>query len=135
MKVSWRNNMKKLFAVLLAAVMLACLFTGCKDETEPVDPSGATEAPTEAIATEAPTEETRTADHSAWRVALLTEDGNISDQSVIQAIYEAGQAWCGEHGVAFTYYEPTEQGLEARFKERLEQIKAWKAAQDKNKER
>ena len=29
------------------------------------------------------------------------------------------------------YYEPTEQGLEARFKERLEQIKAWKAAQEK----
>ena len=26
-----------------------------------------------------------------------------------------------------TYYEPTEQGLEARFKTRLEQIKAWKA--------
>ena len=25
------------------------------------------------------------------------------------------------------YYEPTEQGLEGRFKERLEQIKAWKA--------
>ena len=30
-----------------------------------------------------------------------------------------------------TYYEPTEQGLEVRFKERLEQIKAWKAAQKK----
>ena len=29
------------------------------------------------------------------------------------------------------YYEPTEQGLEGRFKERLEQIKAWKAAQEK----
>ena len=28
------------------------------------------------------------------------------------------------------YYEPTEQGLEARFKERLAQIKAWKAAQE-----
>lgn len=28
-----------------------------------------------------------------------------------------------------TYYEPTEQGLEARFKERLESIKAWKAGQ------
>ena len=27
------------------------------------------------------------------------------------------------------YYEPTDQGLEARFKERLESIKAWKAAQ------
>ena len=29
------------------------------------------------------------------------------------------------------YYEPTEQGLESRFKERLAQIKAWKAAQEK----
>ena len=28
------------------------------------------------------------------------------------------------------YYEPTEQGLEGRFKERLESIKAWKAAQE-----
>ena len=30
------------------------------------------------------------------------------------------------------YYEPTDQGLESRFKERLEQIKAWKAAHAKN---
>ena len=30
------------------------------------------------------------------------------------------------------YYEPTEQGLESRFKERLEQIKAWKAAKEKS---
>ena len=29
------------------------------------------------------------------------------------------------------YYEPTDQGLEARFKERLEQIKAWKAEHSK----
>ena len=29
------------------------------------------------------------------------------------------------------YYEPTEQGLEGRFKERLEQIKAWKAEHEK----
>ena len=29
------------------------------------------------------------------------------------------------------YYEPTEQGLERRFKERLEQIKAWKAEHEK----
>ena len=27
-----------------------------------------------------------------------------------------------------TYYRPTEQGLEGRFKARLEQIKAWKDA-------
>ena len=29
------------------------------------------------------------------------------------------------------YYIPTEQGLESRFKDRLEQIKAWKAARKK----
>ncbi len=31
--------------------------------------------------------------------------------------------------VGRAYYRPTDQGLEARFKERLEQIKAWKEAQ------
>lgn len=28
------------------------------------------------------------------------------------------------------YYHPTEQGLEVRFKNRLEQIKAWKKEHD-----
>ena len=32
-----------------------------------------------------------------------------------------------------TYYHPTEEGLEGRFKTRLEEIKAWKRAHAKKK--
>ena len=107
MKAIWRNDMKKLFAVLLAAAVLLCLFAGCREETEPVDASVETTLNTEAP-TEAPTEEIPAANYGKWRVALLTEDGNITDQSAIQAIYEAASAWCEERGAAFTYYAPTE---------------------------
>ena len=31
------------------------------------------------------------------------------------------------------YYRPTEQGLEARYKQRLEEIKAWKKARREEK--
>ena len=31
------------------------------------------------------------------------------------------------------YYQPTDQGLEAKYKERLEQIKAWKQARQEQK--
>lgn len=31
-----------------------------------------------------------------------------------------------------TYYSPTEEGLEGRFKARLEEIKAWKKAHRRN---
>ena len=35
------------------------------------------------------------------------------------------------HGKDRVYYEPTNQGIEQRCKERLEQIKAWKKQQEK----
>ena len=111
--------MKKLFAVLLAAALLVCLFAGCKDEAEPADPTAATELSTEAP-TEAPTETSAAANSGKWRVALLTEDGVIDDQSPVQAIYEAGAAWCGEHGVAFASYAPTETTT-GRFVSMIEQ--------------
>ncbi len=115
--------MKKLFAVLLAAALLVCLFAGCNNETDPADPSAATAAPTEAAATDAPTEATVDADYGAWRVALLTEEGEIDDQSNIQAIYEAGLAWCEARGVAYTYYAPTETTT-GRFNSMVDQAVA-----------
>ena len=108
MKAVFRIKMKKLFAGLLALAVLVSLFAGCSKDTQPADPSATTVTPTEAAATDAPTEATHAADLGAWRVALLTEEGEIDDQSVMQALYEASATWCGERGVAFTYYAPTE---------------------------
>ena len=111
--------MKKILALLLALCMVACLFVGCA-ETEP-EAADTTEAPTEAPAptdepapTEpAPTDEPAT-DYSAWHVAMITDYGDITDQSFNQTTYEAGKAWCEARGVDFTYYKPTGDSTEAR---------------------
>ena len=111
--------MKKILALLLALCMVACLFVGCA-ETEP-EAADTTEAPTEpADTTEAPTEtepadtEEPAVDYSAWHVAMITDYGDITDQSFNQTTYEAGKAWCEARGVDFTYYKPTGDSTEAR---------------------
>ena len=98
--------MKKLLALLLAVAMLACLFAGCKGNTEETDAptDEVTEAPTDEV-TEAPTDEPAPA--AEWRVAMITDYGDITDQSFNQTTYEAGKAWCEARGIDFTYYKPT----------------------------
>ncbi len=100
--------MKKLLALLLAVAMLACLFAGCKGNTEETDAptDEVTEAPTDEV-TEAPTDEPAPAPAAEWRVAMITDYGDITDQSFNQTTYEAGKAWCEKRGIDFTYYKPT----------------------------
>ena len=40
------------------------------------------------------------------RVAMVTDYGDITDQSFNQTTYEACKAWCGANGVDFTYFKP-----------------------------
>ena len=40
------------------------------------------------------------------RVAMITDYGDITDQSFNQTTYEAAKAWCDANGVDFTYYKP-----------------------------
>ena len=40
------------------------------------------------------------------RVAMITDYGDITDQSFNQTTYEAAKAWCDAMGVDFTYYKP-----------------------------
>ena len=104
--------MKKLIALLLALCMVACLFVGCTEEPAPETDAPVTDAPTDAPETDAPeTDAPETdapeVDYSAWRVAMITDYGDITDQSFNQTTYEAGKAWCEARGVDFTYYKPT----------------------------
>ena len=41
-----------------------------------------------------------------WRVAMITDYGDITDQSFNQTTYEAAKAFCDANGVDFTYYKP-----------------------------
>ena len=79
--------MKKFIALLLAAVMALSL-VACGGETAP-----GTET------TEAKTE-------SAYKVAMVTDYGDITDQSFNQTTYEACKAFAEANGYEFSYYKP-----------------------------
>lgn len=48
-------------------------------------------------------------------VAMVTDSGDITDQSFNQTTYEACKAFCDENGVDFNYYKPDGDSDEARI--------------------
>ena len=88
--------MKKFLALILALVMSLSLVAcgGSKTEEKPAE-----EKPAE---TEQPAEEAG-ADFS---VAMITDYGDITDQSFNQTTYEACKAYCDANGVEFSYFKP-----------------------------
>lgn len=114
---------KKLLSALLATAMVASLLVGCGSkeaapaaeatETEEVaeETEEVAEEATEEVAEEA-TEETTA---SEYAVAMITDSGDITDQSFNQATYEACVAFCEANGIDFNYYKPTDDSDEARI--------------------
>ena len=49
---------------------------------------------------------TETPDEPEYKVAMVTDYGDITDQSFNQTTYEACKAFCEANGVKFTYYKP-----------------------------
>ena len=101
---------KKLFAVLMAATMVSSL-VACGD-TAPAT-TDTTETQTEQtteVAAEPAAEETAAeapaAEATDMRVAMVTDYGDITDQSFNQSTYEACKAFGEANGVDFTYYKP-----------------------------
>ena len=43
---------------------------------------------------------------SSYKVAMITDSGDITDQSFNQTTYEACKAFCDKNGIAFTYKKP-----------------------------
>ena len=79
--------MKRVLALILALAMCCVLFVGCgKEET----PSGSGDEPA----------------GSDYKVAMITDYGDITDQSFNQTTYEACKAFCDENNVEFTYKKP-----------------------------
>lgn len=82
----------KIMAVLLAAAMTGS-FAGC----------GSTQNKNAADASE-----------EKMKVAMLTDSGDITDQSFNQMTYEACKAWGKENDIEFNYYKPQSDSDEAR---------------------
>ena len=113
--------MKKILALLLAVVMVlslvACATTEKPDDKAPADTTPADNTPAEqpeetpAEQPEQP-EETpaeqpeETPAESDYAVAMITDYGDITDQSFNQTTYEACKEFCEANGVKFNYFKP-----------------------------
>ena len=110
--------MKKYLALLLVLVMVLSLAACASKPAETTDePEQTTMEPAPAEETKdeepAPAEETKEeetteepADNTEYAVAMITDYGDITDQSFNQTTYEACKAFCEDNGVQFSYFKP-----------------------------
>ncbi|MDY2945949.1 MAG: BMP family ABC transporter substrate-binding protein [Lachnospiraceae bacterium] len=112
---------KKVLCTVLSAAMILAL-AGCgSTDTASTASTAAAEASTEASAaatTEVAQEQTTeaseaasseaaaTGDASDMKIAMITDYGDITDESFNQITYETSKAWAEENGCDFTYYKP-----------------------------
>ena len=78
-----KPTMKKLFALLLAAVMMLGMMSFASADDV--------------------------------RVAMITDYGDITDQSFNQTTYEAAKAFCETNGLDFQYYKPASDSDDDRI--------------------
>ena len=98
---------KKLLSVLLVAAMVATMFVGCGSSSSDNAASDATASTEEGAA------ETTAA--SDYKIAMITDSGDITDMSFNQTTYEAAKAFAEANGAEFQYYKPTEDSDDARI--------------------
>ena len=89
---------KKLLSVLLVASMVATMFVGCGSSKESASTEGGE------------------AEGSGYRIAMITDSGDITDMSFNQTTYEAAKAFSDKNNNGdFQYYKPTEDSDDARI--------------------
>ena len=94
--------MKKILAMLLALVMVMSLVAcGSKpvETTAPVETTPAAET--------TPVETTPAASDVEYKIAMITDYGDITDQSFNQTTYEAVKAFSEANGIGYNYYKPS----------------------------
>ncbi len=102
--------MKKILALVLALCMVFAL-CACGQSAAPA----ATEAPAADAAAEAPAAEETPAEETAEvMVAMITDYGDITDQSFNQTTYEACKEYCEANGLQFSYFKPASDSDEDR---------------------
>ena len=91
---------KKVMSLLLVAVMAVSMFAACGSSNK--DDANNDVADTTVVSTEKNEE---VAD-SEYSVAMITDYGDITDQSFNQTTYEACKAFAEGQGIDFKYFKP-----------------------------
>ena len=84
--------MKKFLALMLALVMALSL-VACGQKNQ--DSNGTYDTDKDTDVTDV-----------AYKVAMITDYGDITDQSFNQTTYEACKAYCSEKSIDFNYFKP-----------------------------
>lgn len=116
---------KKALSLVLASAMVASL-VGCgssaETDTTPAAETTTTEAAatteaatTEAAATETAATEAATTDNSDKKIAMITDSGDITDESFNQITWETCVAYGEANGIETQYYKPAEDTDEERI--------------------
>ena len=107
--------MKKYLALLLVLVMVLSLAACASkaEDTTPAEPDKTNEPaadtatePEAPADTEEPAETEEPAADAAYSVAMITDYGDITDQSFNQTTYEACKEFCEANGLQFNYFKP-----------------------------
>lgn len=85
--------MKKIISLLLTAGLLIGCLAGCGSN--------------DAGSNDSADNSTSGAETSEYSVAMITDYGDITDQSFNQTTYEACKAFCEAQGIQFNYYKPS----------------------------
>ena len=110
--------MKKILALLLAAVMVATLFAGCAGTgtTKPTTGNEAAKNPADEIADE------MTSADGKYQVAFITDVGQLKDKSFNQGTYDGVKLYAAANGKSYKYYQPA-NGNEATDDDRIDAMK------------
>jgi len=112
---------KKLLSAVLMSAMVASLLAGCGSQAAaPAAPAASEAAEEVAEAVEEVAEAAEevaevTTEASSYAVAMITDSGDITDQSFNQTTYESCVAFCDANGIDFSYFKPTDDSDEARI--------------------
>ncbi|WP_295748447.1 BMP family ABC transporter substrate-binding protein [uncultured Oscillibacter sp.] len=98
--------MKKLFAILLTLAMALSLAACGGNDSGSSNDSGSTGDSQQQEPATTPDDNGGDEGAGDIRVAMITDYGDITDQSFNQTTYEASKAWSEANGVDFTYYKP-----------------------------
>lgn len=103
---------KKLIAgLLVGAMMLSMTACGGSDDTQK---SGGETTDNQTTTEEAGSSTSDAEQSIDMKIAMVTDSGDITDQSFNQTTYETCKAWVAENGAEFNYYKPESDSDEAR---------------------
>ncbi len=107
---------KKIIAMVLSVTMVFSLAACGGSDAQPSGDAAQTDEAAAPAESEGADEAAGASEgaSSDMNIAMITDSGDITDQSFNQTTYEACKAWAESNGAQFTYYKPDSDSDEAR---------------------